>query len=113
MHEKVILNGKVSYLKSPLIHYSYKNISDIILRIDKYSSWSSYELMKNNKKASLWKIFSHTFFRFFLKYILRGGFRDGVPGFILAVTSSFSVFAKYAKLWERENAKEYAEDRYK
>jgi glycosyltransferase involved in cell wall biosynthesis len=109
VHEKVILNGKISYLKSPILHYSYKNISDIILRIDKYSSLSSSQLLKNNKKATLWTIFSHSFFRFFLKYILRGGFRDGVPGFIIAVTSSFETFAKYAKLWERENAKEYAE----
>jgi hypothetical protein len=33
-------------------------------------------------------------------YILRFGFLDGVPGFLLALLSSAYVFTKYAKLWE-------------
>lgn len=113
VHAQLKIKGEIGNLSGALLHYSYENISDIILRIDKYSSRSSYDLFKKGKKATLAKIFIRAFFRFFLKYILRGGFRDGVPGFIISVTSSFSVFTKYAKLWERENAKEYTEKEYK
>jgi hypothetical protein len=28
---------------------------------------------------------------------------DGLPGFIIAVGAAYSVFLKYAKLWELEN----------
>jgi hypothetical protein len=34
-------------------------------------------------------------------YIMKMGFLDGLPGFIIATSSAFYVFAKYVKLWER------------
>jgi hypothetical protein len=37
-------------------------------------------------------------------YLLRGGFRDGVPGLVIAGVTAFHVFLKYAKLWEIERA---------
>jgi hypothetical protein len=33
-------------------------------------------------------------------YVLEQGFRDGLPGFVVAITGAFYVFMKYAKLWE-------------
>ena len=39
--------------------------------------------------------------RFLRSYVLRRGYRDGMPGFVIAVASAFYVFLKYAKLWER------------
>ena len=38
--------------------------------------------------------------RFLKLYVLRQGFRDGVPGFVLASISSFFCFYKYAMLFE-------------
>jgi hypothetical protein len=34
-------------------------------------------------------------------YLLRGGFRDGARGLVLASLAAASVMAKYARLWER------------
>ena len=31
------------------------------------------------------------------------GFRDGLPGFIISVGAAYSVFLKFAKLWEAEH----------
>jgi hypothetical protein len=33
-------------------------------------------------------------------FIWKLGFLDGMPGFVIAVVSSYYVFLKYAKLWE-------------
>ena len=44
----------------------------------------------------------HTIGRFWRMYLLRGGFRDGGHGLVLSMLASFSVFQKYAKLWERD-----------
>jgi hypothetical protein len=41
-------------------------------------------------------------FRFFRGYILKRGFLDGLPGFIIAKSAAFGTFAKYAKIWELE-----------
>jgi len=34
-------------------------------------------------------------------YLLKGGFRDGARGLVLACLAAASVMAKYARLWER------------
>jgi hypothetical protein len=31
---------------------------------------------------------------------LKSGFRDGLPGLVIAVATMFYVFIKYAKFWE-------------
>jgi (heptosyl)LPS beta-1,4-glucosyltransferase len=33
-------------------------------------------------------------------YVLRLGFLDGIHGLVLCVLAAFTVFLKYAKLWE-------------
>jgi hypothetical protein len=38
--------------------------------------------------------------RFWRAYLLKAGFRDRVPGLIIAAATAFYVFLKYAKLWE-------------
>ena len=40
---------------------------------------------------------------FLRDYLLRGGFREGMAGFIVAVNCMFYVFWKYAKLWEAQH----------
>jgi hypothetical protein len=37
---------------------------------------------------------------FFRNYILRGGFRDGMPGLIISAMNAYYVGLKFAKLWE-------------
>ena len=37
---------------------------------------------------------------FFRNYVLRGGFRDGVPGLIVSAMNARYVGLKFAKLWE-------------
>jgi hypothetical protein len=47
-------------------------------------------------------------------YVFRGGFLDGVPGFVVATMGGFYVFQKYAKLRElsgrRSDARPDGED---
>ena len=42
--------------------------------------------------------------RFARGYLLKGGFRDGGAGFVIAAATAFYVFLKYAKLWELQRA---------
>lgn len=104
VHEKVIVEGKVGYLRSPLIHYTYESISDFIRKMELYSRLSAEEILRN-KKLSKSKIFFkmtlapiHTFLKM---YLLRAGFLDGVRGLVLAFLYSFYTFLKYAKVWEK------------
>ena len=99
-HARIELNGKEKYLKNDMLHYTYRNLSHQIDTIDNYTSMSAAELKKNGAKFILLHLLFRPLFRFIRGYFFKCGFLDGVPGLISALTTSFYVFMKYAKLWE-------------
>lgn len=100
VHEKVVVNGAVGYLKEPLEHYTYRTISDYIRKMENYSTLSAQEL-GDKKDAPLISMALNPFAVFIKMFFLRQGFRDGMHGFILAGLYSFYTFLKYAKVWEK------------
>jgi glycosyltransferase involved in cell wall biosynthesis len=100
LHAKVVVDGKVGSLENQYLHYTYRDISDQIQTIDKYSRIAAEDLVQGGEKFSLLKLLFHPPFRFIKEYIFKSGFRDGLPGLIIIVTTMFYVFIKYAKLWE-------------
>ncbi len=105
VHEKVLVNGSVGYLKNPLEHYTYRTISDYIKKMENYSTLSAKEMLSKNPQPSslslTLKIIMSPIFTFLKMFFLKQGFRDGVHGFMLAVLYSFYTFLKYAKVWEK------------
>ena len=100
-HDLVELEGgRSKYLKEDLWHFTYGNIFDQVATLNKFSSISAKEMETQGRLFSLFQVLLRPLARFVTGYIIRGGFKDGIPGFIIAVTSSFYVFLKYSKLWE-------------
>jgi glycosyltransferase involved in cell wall biosynthesis len=97
--EKSALVKKLNY---DIIHYTYQNISHQIKTIDRFSDASSEALLNDGKKFGLFSLLFRPHVKFIETYILKLGFLDGLPGLIIAVSSSFYVFIKYAKMWERK-----------
>lgn len=100
LHAKIEVDGKVKSLKNQYLHYTYRNISDQIQTIDRYSRIAAEDLCQKGKKFSFFKLFFHPPFRFIKEYVLKSGFRDGLPGLVIAISTMYYVFIKYAKLWE-------------
>ncbi len=100
LHAKIVVDGRVDSLKNEYLHYTYRNISDQIQTIDKYSQIAAEDMIKSEEKFCLFKLLFHPPFRFIKEYLLKSGFRDGLPGLIIIVSTMFYVFVKYAKLWE-------------
>jgi glycosyltransferase involved in cell wall biosynthesis len=111
LHAKIVVDGRVGSLKNQYLHYTYRNISDQIQTIDKYSQIAAEDMIKSGEKFSLFKLLFHPPFRFIKEYLFKSGFRDGLPGLIIIVSTIFYVFIKYAKLWElTRSAKEKGND---
>jgi len=102
VHEYVELNSKAGYLKNHLLHYTDDTLDHYLDKFQKYTTLASKELYVHGKRASLSDLFLRPILFFLKMYIAKGGFLDGIHGFILATLSSFYVFVKYAKLWEKE-----------
>lgn len=100
LHAKIFVNGDVKSLKNQYLHYTYRNISDQIQTIDKYSQIAAEDMAREGKRFSLFKLLFHPPFRCFKEYILKSGFRDGFPGLVIIVSTMYYVFIKHAKLWE-------------
>jgi glycosyltransferase involved in cell wall biosynthesis len=101
VHEKVIVNGKIAYLSSPMLHYTYRTISDYMQKMEIYSTLSAEEIRQRKGMLSGLKLLTNPFLVFMKMYFLRQGFRDGVHGFILAVLYAVQTFLKYAKVVEK------------
>jgi glycosyltransferase involved in cell wall biosynthesis len=100
VHENVIVKGKVGHLKNPLEHYTYRNISDYIKKMENYSTLSAEELKEKGVRPGIIKMVLHPLFTFLKMFFLRRGFMDGVHGLILAILYGYYTFIKYLKLWE-------------
>jgi len=100
VHEKVVVNGSVSYLKNPLVHYTYNSVSDYLKRMDIYSTLAAKELKKNGVAPNVMDFLIRPPVTFIKMFFFRFGFLDGRFGLVLAVLYSYYTFLKYAKTWE-------------
>ena len=84
-----------------LVHLANDTIDDIIRKTDIYIN---YELpRRRNKKYGIASLIGRPLFRFLKSYVFKGGFRDGLPGFIHAVLESRYQFMMVAKLIDDRN----------
>ncbi|NND63739.1 MAG: glycosyltransferase family 2 protein [Flavobacteriaceae bacterium] len=98
VHEKLQVEGSIGQLKNPVLHFTYKGLEHYIKKKESYAWFQAEQLQKKGKKASLFLMFLKPSYRFFSSYILKGGFRDGIPGLTVAAINSYGVFSRYAKL---------------
>lgn len=101
-HDRVELNGQTKELKGDILHYNYKNISDQIKTIDRFSEVTVEALLEQGARFSLFNLLTRPPIKFMECYFAKAGFLDGLPGLIIALNSAFYVFVKYAKMWEKQ-----------
>lgn len=100
VHESIIADHlKEIKLASPLIHYSYANISDFLRKMESYSSLFAQQ-NRGKKNSSLAKAIGHGCFAFFKSYILKRGFLGAQEGFEISFYNANTAFYKYLKLAE-------------
>ena len=100
LHANVHVDGPVAHLAGFIYHYTYENISAQLKTIDAYSDTAAQDMLADGKHPSMVKLLGNPLARFCRDYFLKGGFREGIPGLVVAVSTMFYIFIKYAKLWE-------------
>jgi len=106
LHANVQVQGRVGELKHFYYHYNYRDIADQIDTINRYSLNAAQDMLREGKRFSLFDLLLRPPARFIKEYLLKRGFLDGLPGLVIAVSTMYYVFAKYAKLWELEQERE-------
>ncbi len=105
-HDKVIVDGSIGHLSGDLQHYVFDDLRHNIDTNNSYSSIMASDLDKDGKQFSYLKLFLKPLGKFLETYIYKRGFLDGMAGFIIAVGAAYSMFLKFAKLWEIQKVKQ-------
>ena len=100
VHESWICRGRIKGLELPLEHYSFRNYSDLIGKLEAYSSLAAREMVESGKRAGALSPLTHGCWMFFRAYILELGLLGGFDGFIISLLNAGGSFMKYAKLRE-------------
>jgi glycosyltransferase involved in cell wall biosynthesis len=100
VHESVRLREKPEFLRGEIQHYTYRNLSDYLRRLEVYSNLAAFDYQQRGKQATPLGLLGNPTAAFVKAYILKRGFMDGTAGFAVAVMGAVSVFFKYAKLHE-------------
>lgn len=106
LHAHMTVDGTKADLQESLIHYSYRNLDDVLEKLDRYSSGNAKDLDHKGIKGSLKKAIAHGIWAFVRTYVLRAGFLDGRHGFMLAVYNAESTYYKYLKLLALQNQRQ-------
>jgi len=106
LHTRVFLEGRTKHLKGDLWHFTYKNLSHQLRTVDNFSRIVAQQWYREGKRLRPWSFILHPLGKFIETYLYKRGYKDGMPGLIIALVSSFYIFLKYAKYWELLNLNE-------
>jgi glycosyltransferase involved in cell wall biosynthesis len=97
-HDRVEVEGSVGKLAGDLIHHPYRSLSENLSTVDRYTTIMAEGLFARGKRARGIDLATHWVSRFVQSYVLKGGWRLGWRGLLLASIAAHYGQLKYAKL---------------
>jgi glycosyltransferase involved in cell wall biosynthesis len=84
-------------LEGRLVHYVDRNISDMIRRLDRYTTARAKDLRESGRIGSFGHNIRRVFSRFWKCYVARRGYREGPYGFLIALCAGLYPILSYLK----------------
>jgi glycosyltransferase involved in cell wall biosynthesis len=98
VHPDVTLSGPQGpTLNGRLIHYVDRNISDMLVRLDRYTTARAKDLRESGNVGSYRRNVRRIFSRFWKCYVARRGYREGPYGFLIALCAGLYPILSYLK----------------
>ena len=104
VHEKVVTQAAVGTLRGDLLHDSAETLASYLTKQNRYTSLAADMALQAGKRASFGRLAFSPVVRFIKFYLIRQGFRDGLPGLIHIAIGCMNSFLKYAKMLEKQHA---------
>jgi glycosyltransferase involved in cell wall biosynthesis len=98
VHESMKVDGEVRRFASDLLHFPYRNWSDHLDRIDRYTALAAESARASGKRGSVLRLILGPPVSFFQAFILRGGFLDGWRGALIAFAAARYVFLRHFRI---------------
>lgn len=100
LHERLQLRGRIARLKSALDHHSMSSIGAHVKKMMRYTTLGAQEKMKVRSRVTAMNLAGNHLGTILRTFFMRGGYRDGIHGVIVALFAGMHTFVKYAKAWE-------------
>lgn len=104
VHERVIAapDTRLGTLSEPLMHYSFRDFSEVLGKIDSYSSYGATQRaargQPGKRSGGVGRALLHGFWTFVRTWIIQRGFLDGKMGLVLAISNAEGTYYRYLKL---------------
>ena len=98
VHPAITLQGPKRFLTEPMEHYVDRDISDMIRRLDRYSTARARDLRESGVDLGpMWPNVRRILSRFYKCFVARRGYREGGYGFLIALFAGLYPILSYLK----------------
>ena len=104
VHPRALYEGRIVDLNGDILHYSCRHLGEFIMKFDRETSLEAEKWMWDGRKMNMAKAIRKTFDRFLRNYFLKGGWRDGLMGYVMSLFHGFYQLVSYAKYRELKEA---------
>lgn len=108
VHEQIVIDGKVGYLKYPLLHYSYGSVTEYWMKVTRYIELEARELAAQHVSRSISSWVTYFLIKpwatFFLLFVRHLGFIDGTYGLLFALFSALHFPLAFIKYYRNQHS---------
>lgn len=108
-----IQTARLRQLHEHILHYSFRDLRDMIDRLNLYSDWQAETLFNNGKKVSTFTPAIHGMISFAKHYLVKRGVLAGLDGLSISILNALGSYFKYAKLIEKQAQKRHGDTQHK
>jgi len=98
VHELVVLEGEAGYLKTPLIHYNYRDLQQFIRKQERYTDYAAQEMFRQGTRVKPQNYLLQPLRHFWWRFVTLQGHRDGLHGLRLSLLMAWYEYQKYVRL---------------
>lgn len=105
VHESVKLDegARIGKLNGDILHYSVRDAAHHERMIgERYAPLAAQQMYEQGRRTTALRIALAAPAAFIRSYILKSGFRDGLPGLSIASFAAHHAFLKHLMLWEKQ-----------
>ncbi len=100
VHPRAFLKGHTGSLRSDLIHYSYRDFTDFLNKMNKQTTQEAKKWLRDKRRMGRGRALWRTYDRFMRTYFRKQAYRDGFIGFMVAIFAGLYQILSYAKYRE-------------
>lgn len=114
VHEKLQVEGNISKLENPILHYNYNTVSQFVNKLNKtYTESEAENFIREGKNITWYDAIRWPVDDFVKTFFAQKGYRDGMHGLVLSLLQSFYTLVFFAKIWEKkENFKDMTPENF-